>query len=302
MRTLLFYEGVQQPGAEASAGYRGDSENLALLLGQQIDARQHRRMHRIWQASLPGPLFRASQFGKASDEFKGEEGIASRPLHQVLTYAFRQFERYVADQFVCLGLAQRLQGQCGEVLPASSPPGTPIQQFGPTEGEQQQGGMGAQVHDMLHQVQQTLAGPVQILKDNDVWGLLRQGFDQQAPARKQALAVDAPFSRAVSHDAQSSENLLREMHCILCLVANLREDGAQTHMIGFAAEQVTQEAPQWPVGEALAVGQAAREGHLKALFGSKAPQKLFHQTCFAGACRGNDGDQLRALLLQGACL
>jgi hypothetical protein len=53
-------------------------------------------------------------------------------------------------------------------------PGRPIQQLGPADSDQKQGRSGARMQHVFDQVEQTVAGPVQVLEDDDARYLLGQ--------------------------------------------------------------------------------------------------------------------------------
>src|SRR5690349_3995926 len=94
-----------------------------------------------------------------------------------------------------------------------------ILQFRATDRDEQVASLHAQMQDMLNQIEQTIAGPVQIFKNDDAWRLLCHHLDQQPPRDKDAFAVD--LACALLLDAEGNQHAVGQIVCVGWLVSAL---------------------------------------------------------------------------------
>src|ERR1700730_11350317 len=106
-------------------------------------------------------------FAEGVQQFERKEGIASRASNDLVAETFGDALARPGDQFAGLFVAEGLQSECGEVRTAT-PGRASREQFGPTEGQHKQRCRGARIDDMLDEIEQVIAGAVQIFKDDDV--------------------------------------------------------------------------------------------------------------------------------------
>src|SRR4051812_20366640 len=102
---------------------------------------------------------------------------------------------------------------------SAAPMWASIQQLWATERDEQEGSLNAHMQDMLNQIEQAIAGPVQIFKNDDAWCLLCHHLDQQPPRDKDAFAVD--LACALFLDAEGNQHAVGLIVCVGWLVSAL---------------------------------------------------------------------------------
>ena len=96
----------------------------------------------------------------------------------------------VANQLRDRIVLEGLKGHGDVVPPASSPSRAPIEQPRTGEGDHRRRRIAPGLHDDLHEIEETVTRPVQILEDQDERRPSRRHLDGRAPRRKEGGPVD----------------------------------------------------------------------------------------------------------------
>ena len=84
-------------------------------------------------------------------------------------------------------LAERRQRERRRIELAAAPARAPLEQLGPRGCDRQQRDVGDPVDELVHEVEQALVRPVQVLEDDHQRPLLGHRFEKATPSREGGL-------------------------------------------------------------------------------------------------------------------
>ena len=155
--------------AERPPEHRAELQDLALRGLQEIEARQDGRLDRVGERRervLDGRDIaqRVDALPDGLDDLAREEGVAFGAGHDTLDDLRGSRADHVADQLRDRVVAERLQRHGDVVPPASSPRRAPIEQLRTREGDHEHRRIAPRLHDELHEIEEAVARPVQVLE------------------------------------------------------------------------------------------------------------------------------------------
>ena len=179
---------------------------------------------------------------------------------------------------------QRLEGDREVVEPSPAPVRPPVEELGTRKHQHEERGLAARLHDELREVEEAVAGPVQVLEHDDERVATRGRFERRAPGSEQLVFVD-PF-RARLTDGGGDETRVT-IHVVDADVAEPAADGLpdlSRRRVFVRFRQREDHLSHRPVGQLLAVGKALRDGDRRVVGEPRQPgQELLDQACLARA-------------------
>jgi hypothetical protein len=121
--------------------------------GKPVDAGCDQRLHRVGNRGAPfGP------FGEHADGFLDEERVSLRLRKHVLANAARdrRLGNQRVDQLRCVVLGQRSKLDRRPARPPSAPVRVDLEQLGPGQAQDEEGGVAHPVREVLDQAEQRL--------------------------------------------------------------------------------------------------------------------------------------------------
>ena len=155
--------------------------------------------------------------------------------------------------------------------------------------------------DEFDEVEQAVARPVEVLDDKDQRLARRRQLDGVTPGREDGRLVgDVGFRRPDRRCQQLSAVLRRIVPESLEPLLDRSPKALGWQVVAEVGESL-EEAPQRPVGQPLAVGQALSDGHSCLPGDPVAPvEELLQKSCLARARRREQRDQERPTLADRA--
>ncbi len=194
------------------------------------------------------------------DEQRVSRGRVGDSRHQRRVEVVGAHQR--ADQSLATFLAQRLQQHRRGVELASAPGPALLQQLGPGQAQQQDRRLPGPVGDMLDQVQQGRLGPVHVIEPDDQRTLLGERGQKRADRPEALLRTDLGSAQAdqrrqpVHHGGGVADDVVDPVQQLAQAAPALGRALVRGH-----AGRLADHLHQRPVGDALAVGQAASGEH-----------------------------------------
>ena len=143
----------------------------------------------------------SSSVGAPLEEELGEllrvEGIAACTFQQRLLRLGGQHGslQELRDEERGLVLAQRRERERRRVELAAAPARAPLEQLGPRGCDRQQRDVRDPVDELVHEVEQALVRPVEVLEDDDEWPLLGHRLEKASPGGEGRLPAVVPELR-----------------------------------------------------------------------------------------------------------
>ena len=294
-------------GASVPLRTAGRPEDLAddgrvteqVLLGfcKPVEAGRDDSLERLGKPELVG----GAPFQEQLGELLRIERIAACAFQQRLLGLGGQHGslQELRDEERGLILAERRERErCGIEL-AAAPAGTPLEQLGPRGRDRQQRHVRNPVDELVHEVEQALVRPVEVLEDDDERPLLGHRFEKAAPGgegRLPAVVAELGLGREADEGAQLRLDPVR--------VAGVRED------VGDSASQLLLDAVRGvllddaglglddlrerPERYAVAIGEAAALAPRDELrVGIGDARQLVHEAALADSGHPDEREQLR---------
>ncbi len=270
-------EGHDGTAMEELALDRAVLEHYALGRVELVESRGQQRLDRRRNRDVA--------VGGVTDELDhllDEERVAARrppdPRLQLLV-RIRALDQ-ARDQFVGLGLGERLQEHVGRVQHAAAPRRSPVEQLGPRHAEEEDGHPAGQVGDVLDEVEEGLLAPLDVVEETDDRLLRGVGLEELAERPRDLVGCRGRVGLAEQPVERVADDLVDERGVVAELLHDLDHG---------------------PVGDALAVGEASPaddRGSFERL------QELRDESRLAHARRPEHGEELtRAVagdVLEGA--
>ena len=235
-------------------------EQGALVVGEPVDAsaeqRLDRRRHRKHGGhvdELPSPVLAAPQLPVVDqhlDQLLREQWVALAGRSDAHRGVRAERLDQVAHQLAALLGRERLELNRGRVQLAPGPAGAALEQLGPRHAEQHDRRPAREVGDVLHEVEEGGLRPLQVVHDHD----------QRAPtasASNSLRAAQKIFSVAPARRRARSPRPRRRSLCGSPPARPRPRCARPPPGRRALAGQVPHKLGQRPVGDALAVGQAA---------------------------------------------
>lgn len=244
---------------EDLAHHRGSLEQALLLRRQAVQPggdealerlRQRQRRSRAALSVEPGELLSVERVAAgALEQEQLHVGAEHRALEQVRHQARR------------LLVGQRLERQRGGVEPAAAPAGAPGEELRPGGADDQQGHARRPVGELVHEVEEAVVGPLQVLEDEHERALRRQLLEEAPPGGEGLAPAVAPQLRFLRQPGQGPKPTL-DPGDVLGL--DHLGNGAVELLLRYRLPVCLQDAGlglddlgQRPEGDAVAVGEAA---------------------------------------------
>jgi hypothetical protein len=268
---------------KASALDRGPLERGALARLEPVDAGGEKRSQRRRHADLTIRFPVSSLHGK---QLLDEERVPLGHLEHARAQAPRECAglRAGVDQRVDLRLGEWLEEKELRRRSQLCPRRARFEQLGPRACEQQNRFAGAETGDVLEEVEEGRLGPVQIFEHDDERALMRERLQQ--PSHRPVRLVHRPQS---FRGADGTGDEVGDEIAGLVFTEQLRDNRPRLFL-----RHLLHDLDQWPVGDALAVGQTPSDQHARLL--ADGPDSFAQQARLADPGLAEHGHELAAPL------
>ena len=272
-----------------------------------VQSGEHRRLDVIGQSGQG--LFglvrpegaRLKAVGYRAHDLAGEERVAFGALDHGFDEVGRSRLEQVPHECGNGPIVERLQRQREMVAAAGAPRWPALEQFGPGEDHHQERQVAMWLDDVLDEVEQAVARPVQVFEYQDERMARRGQLDGRPPGAHQSRRID----RLRFAGADRRRQQVGQADWILgAKVLQPPRNGAPEFArrgvlvdVGEPAEHGTQR----PVRQPLAVREALRDGDAGVRLEASQPvETLLEQSCLARPCRRDDAYQVGPTFLERA--
>ena len=284
-------EMLERPAPEDAADHGAAVEQGLLLRGQVVDAGGDHRLKRVGDPRR-GSL--AVALEQHPDRLLDEQRVALGLREHVLPRVGR--ERVVgkqrSEQLLALVMAKRVELDRRRAHAASAPSGANVEQLGPGEADEQERRLAHPGGQVLDELEQRLLGPVDVLEDEherlNVGELVGPGTGCPGDLLRAALLLDGVEDAGGEREQVGDGLVLTALAQLLDRLANgvvVGDPGRRLHHLG-----------ERPVGDPLAVGQAAAGQHGRAL---ERADELTDKAALADPRLAVNGDEVRAPVARG---
>ena len=234
-------------------------------------------------------------------ELAGVEGVSFRALrdelHQLGLVGVEEVADQVRDGFV----GERLERDRQVIEAPTAPVGTAVEQLRTGKRDHQHRRLAPWLHHELHQVEEAVTRPVQVLEDDDQRPAPSRRLHRGAPGHEQKVPVHAFRAGLADGDCEQARHALGVLEA---RVAQPRGDGVADlgrRSVFVEAGQGQDHLPHRPVGQLLSVRKALRGGDQGVGRKVRQPaEELLDQARLACAGGCDDADDRRPLLVDGA--
>ena len=263
-------------------------ERAPLTLGKQVEPGEHRRLDRIRQRRVLPVL------AVAPGELGGEERVALGALADALDRRRVGVRHEGANEGAGLSFVEGLEGNGHRVAARSAPGGAPVEELRPGERDHEEGGAGPRLDDLLDEVEEAVARPVEILEHEHREATRGEAFYRRAPGGEELLALaDTDLgleTKGRTHERRDALGL----GAVHAAIAETGGDSRHRQVIGRQLEEACEEPTHREIRDRRAEGQALRGRHAQVRMLRADPAgELLHETRLAGAGGRADGDELR---------
>ena len=194
----------------------------------------------------------------------------------------------VRHELPALVRGERLQQDRGGVALAAAPAGALLEQLRPRHAEQHDRRVAREVGHVLDKVQERGLGPLKVVEHHHERALPRQRLEQPTSRPEDLLARAEPGSAEPDRLGQDSDDLLGLRLLAELLPDRLSERRALPVLVHV--DEVPHDLAERPVGDALAVGEAAPAEHARAL--TEALDELVDETRLSDARATQHGHEV----------
>ncbi len=278
------------------SGDRGVLEHGPLLLRERVEPGEHRRMDGVRKDDLlvegPGALALLVR----PNELASEERIAAGAIHDAVGHPSGDSLGEQVDELPRLVRAQRFEADGRKVAPPAAPLRTAIEEFRAGEGDHDERRRRTRQRHVLDEIEEAVAGPVEVLEHHHDRPASRECLDQQAPRGKELVPV------ALLGLGGAAEGRPDEPRETVGVGGRLSRGGERVaHPIdevdlALDSEQAAREPAQGQVGDRGAVRKTLRGRDRDRRVAVEPGEELFDEPRLPGPRRGGDGHELRASL------